>query len=112
MLRFLIGLCALLAVSLPAHSDTFTFRVKSLHPNLVELKLFGVDRNVVWPRGGKIYALDDDNTHAMTLSCRAGEKICFGAWVAGSGRPQWGKGRDGRAGCDRCCHLCTHNAKS
>lgn len=99
-------------LALPAQADTFVVRMKSLHPNKVELKLFGVDRKVVWPGADRHYVLDDDNAHAMTLNCRAGERICFGAWVSGSGRPEWGTGKTSAGGCERCCYICRDGGKT
>jgi len=63
-------------------------------------------RNVVWPGSNKAYILDDHKLHKIRLSCRPGEKICFGAWAAGNSEPIWGTGQDGTAGCQNCCSVC------
>jgi hypothetical protein len=78
---------------------------KSNHKYQAYVKFFSQNRNAVWPGGGKAFNLDDYKEHIIGLNCRAGEKVCYGAW---SGNVSWGAGRDGKAACSDCCRTCTH----
>ena len=84
-----------------------TFRVKSNHPNKVQISYYSqMRRGHAWPGGGQAYALNDSAFHSHTLNCTPGEKICYGAWVTGSGSRYWGVGPNGKYGCTGCCTTC------
>jgi len=71
-------------------SNAITFRVKSLHPNIVDLEFYSQSRRGhVWPGGGQVYTLRDSQSHHHDLACNAGEKVCYGAWVRGGGSEQF-----------------------
>ncbi len=59
-----------------------------------------------WPGLNRHWNMNGgENTY--TLSCVAGEKICYGAWDnANPYGPNWGVGLGGRAGCSNCCASC------
>jgi hypothetical protein len=41
------------------------------------------------------------------LSCVAGERVCYGAWIDGQPLgPYWGVGRNGDSRCSSCCVVC------
>lgn len=107
MLRMLIGLCTLFVASLPAHADVYTFKIRSLHPNAVQIKFYSQTRKGhQWPTSKLAWDLVDDEVHALGITCNNGEKICWGAWVKGSNRPEWGVGVGGTDGCQACCFTC------
>jgi hypothetical protein len=109
MLRLLIGLFALCVASLPARSDVFTFKVRSLHPNAVQIKFYSQTRKGhQWPTTKLAWDLLDDEVHALSMTCNRGERICWGAWVKGSNRPEWGSGTGGTDSCKACCYICSN----
>lgn len=90
-------------------AETETWEIRSSYPYKVQLKFYSQDRNAVWPSGGRAYALDDSKMHTFSLNCRAGERICYGAWnvtTRGSGSRYWGVGQNNRKGCTICCWTC------
>jgi hypothetical protein len=87
--------------------EQMTFRFQSFYKYRVQVKLYSQSRPAhEWPGGGDAYGLDDDESYDIELSCQRGERICFGAWVTGTGAHYWGAGDDGRAGCTDCCYTC------
>lgn len=91
----------------PASADTVTFNISSTHPNTVELQFFSQDRNHIWPQPGRVYLIDDWDTHEYRLSCSYGENICYGAWVSGGGDgTYWGVGQNNNQRCSNCCLVC------
>jgi hypothetical protein len=96
-----------------AQEQMYTFRVKSNYKYIVQIAFFSQDRpRFEWPGGGKAWNLDDSKVHDFHLRCLGGEKICYGAWVDGNAKLYWGAGIDGKAGCKRCCHVCTAGGQS
>ena len=94
------------AASIASAADV-TFVMKNEHPNAVEVELYSQDRNHVWPGNGEIYLLDDGETKTMALSCKDGEKICYGAWISGDKSTYWGVGPGQSQACEDCCYTCT-----
>jgi hypothetical protein len=102
--------CALFASALPsiASSAEVTFQMQNNHPNAVEVELYSQDRaDYVWPGNGEVYILDDGETKTMPISCKEGEKICYGAWIQGDKQTYWGVGPGNGETCDDCCYTCT-----
>ena len=92
----------------PASADDVTIHVKSSYPYIVYLEFYSTIRNAAWPGGTLAYKLDDYETKRVTLSCRSGEKICYGAWTSDR-RTTWGVGRGGGGTCRgirACCFTC------
>jgi hypothetical protein len=84
-----------------------TFRIQSKHPNKVQVTYYSqTRRGHAWPGGSQAYSLNDYSVHNHTLNCTPGEKICYGAWVTGSGNKYWGVGPNNRYGCTACCVTC------
>ena len=111
------GVALAIALSTPAFAQTerqnsnapnqLTFRVKSNHANKVQIAYYSqTRRGHAWPGGSQVYSLNDYNVHTHTLTCSPGEKICYGAWVTGSGAKYWGVGPNNRYGCTSCCSTC------
>ena len=104
LMALMIGLSGAPA---PASADTVTFNISSTHPNTVELQFFSQDRNHIWPQPGRVYLIDDWDTHEYRLSCSYGENICYGAWVSGGGDgTYWGVGQNNNQRCSNCCLVC------
>ena len=95
--------CATLSA---ASAADVTFMMRNNHPNAVEVELYSQDRDHVWPGGGEVYYLDDGETKEIPLACEEGEKICYGAWVAGDKGTYWGTGPDNGERCEDCCYTC------
>lgn len=89
-----------------AGAEEVTFVIRNSHPYAVYVELYSDDRNHVWPGGGDAYYLDDGGTWNLALSCRSGERICYGAWVAGDEDTFWGVGPENRVSCTDCCYDC------
>ena len=90
-----------------AHAETMQWRFRSEHPKVVDVELYSeTRRGHVWPGNNKIYVLDDYSTKTITISCRPGEKICYGAWVRNRERSYWGVGYNNRNSCRNCCYTC------
>lgn len=107
VVRVLVLLLAFLCSSIvPSSADTLTFKLRSKFQYKVQVSFYSQARNHEWPGGGQAYDLDDWDEHTFRLSCRSGEKICYGAWVTGNGRRYWGVGPDDKHGCSDCCAVC------
>jgi hypothetical protein len=104
----LATLIAFSTLSLPtaASADTITFKMRSFHKNVVNVKYFSPSRKVNWP-AGKVFVLKDSKTHDMKLTCVNGEQICYGAATSNKSA-QWGVGIDGKGTCTSCCHRCNN----
>ena len=85
---------------------TIIWRFKNDYPYKIYLKFYSQDRNHVWPGGGKVYVLDDGREHTFHIRGLGGEKVCYGAWVAGDSSTYWGVGKDNEHGCSDCCYYC------
>lgn len=97
----------MLATTAHAQSSSKTFRFESEHPNKVEVVIFSSDRKgFQWPGPGRVFILDTDEVTRFKISCLGGEKVCYGAWVAGNSSTYWGLGRSGNRGCSKCCYTC------
>ena len=90
-----------------AQAQSLEWRFESNHPNIVDVELYSQSRRGhVWPGNNKIYVLDDYSTKHINISCRSGEKICYGAWVRGDTGSYWGVGYKNGNGCKGCCYNC------
>jgi hypothetical protein len=95
-------------ISAPAQADTINWQLKSFSRNAVNVKFYSMNRNHQWPSASSHYPLKDYNLHKIAISCVNGEKVCYGAVVAG-GKTYWGRGADGKRACTSCCYTCTGN---
>ena len=89
-----------------AKAEEFTFSIRNSHPNALEVELYSQDRNHVWPGHGEVYIFDDGETKEIPLTCKAGETICYGAWISGDRETYWGVGPDNKEDCTDCCYTC------
>ncbi len=107
--RILLAALACFAIvsAIPVvHAGELVWRFRSEHPKRVQLEFYSASGDHVWPGGNEVYAIADGKVHTYTLSCRSGEKICYGAWLKSNTRSYWGSGYDGRQSCDSCCFTC------
>lgn len=112
VLLALIAVAAQLLTIGAATAETMVWKFKSQHPNIVDVQLYASARNNVWPGNGQVWSLKDYNVHTMSISCVAGEKVCYGAWVRGTESSYWGGGRNNRQSCSSCCYVCGNTAQT
>lgn len=110
MFRHLMGLLVLtvqiLGFSTAARAEEMTWTFQSDYRYRVQFALFSKSPRWEWPGHGNAYNLDDSDEHEVTISCMAGQKVCYGAWVTGRNDLIWGVGEDGNDGCRGCCYTC------
>ncbi len=93
-------------ISTSASAGTLDWRIKSEYRYIVYVRFFSDKYNRSWPGGDEAYVLKDSNNHLMRLSCESGEKICFGGFTDNESGSEWGVGRYGDSGCEKCCRTC------
>lgn len=103
MIRVLL---ALLVASSPAAAAEMTFFMKNQNPRAVVVELFGQETGTRWPGNDKVFLLEKTERKSVPIECRAGEKICYGAWLNGNDSVFWGVGPDNDEPCDTCCSIC------
>ena len=89
-----------------ANAESLTFRIQSKYQYKVQIEFYSQARNAAWPGDNEAYNLNDSGVHEYNLSCQAGEKICYGAWVSGNQNTFWGAGLHARQSCASCCYTC------
>ncbi len=100
------GLASLILTESSSAAE-MTWIVQSEYPYKVQIEFYSQNYSRSWPGNGRAWGLDDDAEHRFTLSCRVGEKICYGAWETGGGNGRaWGVGPDDENSCNHCCHVC------
>jgi hypothetical protein len=99
MIRFAI---IALVLATPVHAADMNVYIKNQQDRGVAVELSSRDREAVWPGGDKVYFLDAREKKSVPISCEAGERICYGAWVNGPDRDQ--------PPCEYCCFLCVEKS--
>ncbi len=99
-------LTAGIAAGTPAKADQMTWTLTSKYQYKVQVAFYSKSRNHLWPDNNEAWNLNDYAPHRFTLSCKAGEKICYGAWATGDSSTYWGVGYGGKQGCSTCCAIC------
>lgn len=99
-----LSLAAMLLTAGAAQADDMGFVFQNEHDKAVAIELHGKDQ--VWPGGDKVYLLDAGSIKEVTVSCNPGEKICYGAWIAGNDSIPFGVGPDNNRSCSNCCYIC------
>lgn len=90
-----------------AEAAKFNWRWKNRSGETVHVELYSQARNHVWPGNGRVWVVPPDHvSYSNPITCRRGEKICYGAWVAGNPDLYWGVGKDDRQRCTNCCYRC------
>jgi len=108
MFRKLIVLALAAMFLAPAFTfaQSLTWKIQSFDQKIVDVQFYSTNRKHVWPSNNTVYTIKDYGVHTYKLSCIENEKICYGAWVRGKASSYWGKGKDGRQGCNDCCYTC------
>lgn len=115
MIRFVAAtfalICAALVGPAPAQAQnvTMTWKFKAFHKNIVDVQLYSQNRGNVWPGSSRVWSIKNFETQNMPISCVAGERICYGAWVRGTGSSYWGVGQNQKHRCSNCCYTCQSN---
>lgn len=95
------------AATQSAEAGSLLWRFESKHPNVVNVELYSdTRRGHVWPGNNRVYVLDDYSVKTINISCRNGEKVCYGAWVKNRSNLYWGVGYKNRNRCSNCCYTC------
>lgn len=89
-----------------AKADTLRWSIKSDYQYTVSLEFYSQKYNRAWPGNGKVWIIDDYQTHDYNLECEYGEQICYGAWVRNNSDTYWGVGPNNSHSCTNCCGTC------
>jgi hypothetical protein len=90
-----------------AQQGVVTFRFTNNAAYTIYVKMFSHTRSWVWPSPTTHFILDDRTERSARLTCRVGEKICFGGSYTANDTPiYWGVGYRGTRGCEGCCLRC------
>lgn len=76
--------------------STLAWSVTNNSGQNLRLEFRSENRDNVWPGNGQVYTLPSGGGINASLSCQAGEHICWGAWNSDNSR-YWGTGRGGNA---------------
>lgn len=90
----------------PGTPVDLTWRFRNNSGGTVHVKMYARQRGIWWPTASTNWRMDGVGPYAFTISCRAGEKVCYGAWRSGNTDRYWGTGFQDRNGCDGCCYTC------
>lgn len=97
---------AMIAPTTTAQAQQLTFEMTNDSGQDIQIEFYSEDRNHAWPGGNQAYNLPRAKDNRWTLTCRRGEKICYGAWVKGDSRTYWGVGANRKYSCQNCCFTC------
>lgn len=107
---FRIAALAALLLTTSVHAADMAFFVKNKRTEAVAVELFSHDRDTVWPGNDKVFLIDPRSRKSIPISCNAGERICYGAWVNGDDSISAGVGPDNDQPCDTCCFTCVEHS--
>jgi hypothetical protein len=86
---------------------TITFNIVDNTSVMLSIAFYSQNRfQTGWPGWDRSWTVvNHENTY--TLSCQAGERICFGAWPVGDvNSSYWGVGPRNQYPCKNCCYVC------
>ena len=72
----------------------------------LQARFFDVDRDLVWPGRGSVFATGPGGIIDALITCEVGDLICHGTETDPADGLFWGLALDGRAGCENCCEVC------
>jgi len=102
----LLGALSFLAPAV-AGAANLTWTFDNDHRRTVSIEFYSQDRNHVWPGNGDVYVVKPSEGQVnISLQCRNGENICYGAWVRGKSNTYWGAGKGDEHYCSDCCAVC------
>jgi hypothetical protein len=90
----------------PGTPVNFTWRFRNNSGSTVHVKMYARERRNWWPGANTNWRMDSVGPYSFTISCRYGEKVCYGAWQAGNTERYWGTGFQDQHGCESCCYAC------
>ena len=94
------------AAPAPGTPVNFTWRFRNNTGGTVHVKMYARERRNWWPGASTNWRMDGVGPYAFTISCRYGEKVCYGAWQSGNTDRYWGVGFQDAHGCQNCCYAC------
>jgi tetratricopeptide (TPR) repeat protein len=94
------------AAPAPGTPVNLTWRFRNNTGATVHVKMYARGRGIWWPGANSNWRMDHVGPFAFTINCRAGEKVCYGAWQAGNTDRHWGVGFQDKHGCQNCCYAC------
>lgn len=106
MIRGFLTFLLTLLPAVPALADGMTYFIKNEHGRGVVIELFSEETGTRWPGNDQVYLLEKGERKSVPIECRAGENICYGAWVNGNDQVFWGVGPDNDRRCATCCTIC------
>lgn len=86
-----------------------TFHVTNDTDERIAFGVFSKSRAHSWPAHDRHWPLTQRGfKYTIAISCRIGEKLCYGGWVDAQNEngPSWGVGYGARQGCENCCTTC------
>jgi hypothetical protein len=89
-----------------ARAGELTWRFTNESPYRAQIDFKAEHGNRWWPGRNRAFTLNDGDQHTFSLNCRAGEKICYGAWTAPHSQYYWGAGPRHDKRCRACCAVC------
>lgn len=109
----LLGLLFVLLTASLAVADELKVTLDSWVDEEAKISFHAQGRDKAWPGDRKVWTLKGYDHETYSLSCIAGEKICYGAWTTGSPSRYWGSGEFAKRACTDCCMTCggTHSYK-
>jgi hypothetical protein len=93
----------------PSEANRLTWRMLNSHGEEIALLFYPINRQPpppkfnAYPGDNRIFVLPPGQPQRITLNCKQGEKICYGAW---QGSTYWGVGYAKRYPCNNCCRVC------
>jgi hypothetical protein len=61
----------------------------------------------VWPGNNRTWVVPSDGViYVNPISCKRGERICYGAWIGDGTGDSWGVGKAKQHSCANCCFVC------
>lgn len=97
--------------ALPAAAADMTFFLDNKTGTSIAVELSSKMTGTRWPGGDKVYGLDKGEYKAVGIKCQEGERICYGAWIAGNDGVTWGVGPDFDQPCGDCCTVCAEKGR-
>jgi hypothetical protein len=90
-----------------AEAASFDWRWTNRSGKLVHVQIYANGRNNIWPATEQHWIVPSDRKfYTNRISCKRGEKICYGAWIADQPDLYWGVGKGGQQNCSNCCFVC------
>lgn len=97
---------AFVSTSGVSQAQQLTFEIVNDSGRDIQIEFYSEDRNHAWPGGNQAYNLPRAKDNSWTISCRRGEKVCYGGWVKGNSNVYWGVGLNRKQRCQTCCFIC------